>query len=475
MDERLKNYVSGIYVQEGSYWRANRKAMCSCGHSFTTQIASPACPECGNASFARRNVLPTQRTTLEPLIEVIDKGDKHFHARRTEVKARIEDGKFVEFTLGKSLEIKFDLIKKEFLVLNEKGEQLETDENNYKAFFKGLSHRPTQFINQVSTEKNRELFLYAYNHLAKRYGERSTVLYRGFTRLLNIGTYFEILYFMGFDIMTIHYNKDAFRWQETKPHKIINVPKYAVPYLLKMNSLGSYKLSTLRKLDESFGGNNVKTILQILDEESSLHDIESLRDRFIELYTDYGYKDVKKLTLYVCREVKLQQGIVNPDTAIQYLRDYARMSKELDLEWEKYPKSLKKEHDIMTLTYRVKHDNAKKESFVEVVKSEDYQKLTYKTKTYSVIAPDEPNDLIKEGKTLSHCIASYVNDVVNKRCKIYFARPTQALDQSMLSIEVRDNKFIRQVKGKQNRIPSPDEKEFIEKWASKVGLEVANY
>lgn len=470
-NERLKDYQSGVYESDGDYWRSTKRAICTCGHSFTTQMGQVACPECGGANFLKRTTLPVTRTTLYPLIEVIDKGDKHFHVKRTNMRCKISNGKISELIMGDSMDLHFNLAKREIKLIDKDGEDVSSSEEAFKQFFRNINDKASSFLKSISTERSYDLLYYSYDSLSKQYGERNYSIYRGLHRLLKTGNYFEILYFLGFKINTMK-NVSVFI-NETKPHKILGVAKYMIPYLLKMNNLNQYVRDRMMKLHNSFGGNNTKLILQILDEESSISNISSLANDLISLKEEY--KDIKRLMLYLCRDVKLQQGIMSPDDASTYLMDYIKMAKELDLEWEKYPKSLKKEHDIMTMNYRIVNSKESNESFDEVVNSEDYQRFTYKTKAYSIISPSKPDDLVREGKTLSHCIASYVNDVIKKRCKIFFARPTGDLDKSMLSIEVRDDKYIRQVKGKKNRVPLPEEKEFIQKWAEKVGLEVANY
>jgi hypothetical protein len=467
-----EEYQGGIYTQS-SRWSALKSAICSCGEKFETRAGLPVCPKCGGANFLKRNKVPEKRTTLSPLIEVIEKADKHFHARRTEVKCKMTDGSIDEITFGNTMELKFNLVKKEYRVFNHNGEELFDDDA--KKFFRGMSENPRRFIKMVSTERNFDLYLYAYEELSKRrtYTNRSS-LPNTFLMLTKIEDYVDILYFCGFKPSTIFQYKHLLNQTETKPHKIVGVPKYMFKYVVKQGNLSGYKLNKLNRLDEEFGGNNAKTVLQILEEESNVSQLFNLSEIYT-LRSTYGYNDIRKLMLYLCREVKLQQGIENPSDAITYLRDYVRMSKELGLDYEKFPKSLKKEHDIVSVTYRLRADNSKKESFQEVVQSEEYQALTYKTKTYSVIAPSEPNDLILEGASLSHCVASYVNDVIKRQCKVLFVRPTKAPDMSMLTIDVRGDKYIRQVKGKRNRRPQPEEIEFVQKWAKKVGLEIQGY
>src|SRR5690606_28245488 len=130
---------------------------------------------------------------------------------------------------------------------------------------------------------------------------------------------------------------------------------------------------------------------------------------------------------------------------VTLLRDYLRMSEELGRKIEKYPKSLKREHDIVMMNYSVRRDEIKNKQFIKKVTEEEYKSLEYKSGTYSVIAPVEMQDLINEGNELSHCISSYVDRVIKHDCKILFLRNTKEIDKPLVSLEIINNN-IRQAR-----------------------------
>src|SRR5690606_3967704 len=139
-----------------------------------------------------------------------------------------------------------------------------------------------------------------------------------------------------------------------------------------------------------------------------------------------------------------------------------------------YPKSLKKEHDITMLNYKVRQNEMKRKQFEEAVKSEPYKKLEYKKKTYSIITPEEIQDLINEGNELSHCVASYVDSIVSGRCQILFLRNTEYLDKPLATIEVRGDN-VREARGFANRALRLSEREFVAEWAKKKELQLNYY
>jgi hypothetical protein len=468
------DFKTGIYKRTSSYW-STKDVLCGCGNTFRIERGQTlTCSVCNNSNFKEVYTIPKKRTLIDSMIELIEKNDTYFHVKKTEITALIDDGKRIkELVAGKTMQLKVDLKNRFIKLFDENNVEIEANNDNLELFSKNINN-PRGFISLVSTERNKDLFSFGLNQFGKTKKEKTQRVHRGFQTIIN-APFLEILYYCGFSPSTIWNNMGYLNKSETRPYKMIGVPKYLVKYLMKADVLSDYYAEKLNKLDKLINGNNLKSVLTILDEESNVSQIFSMYDILMQLYKEYGYKDLKKLVLYLAREVKLQQGIDKPSNAITVLRDYVRMSVEMKVKFEKYPKSLKKEHDIILLNYKTMQDEKKRAEFEKAVTKEDYSKLAFRDKVYSIILPKEPNDVIREGESLSHCVASYVNDIIKERCKIIFMRPTKQLDESLLTIEVRDNKYIRQIRGKQNRNALKEEMNFISKWADKLQLVVSGY
>lgn len=81
-------------------------------------------------------------------------------------------------------------------------------------------------------------------------------------------------------------------------------------------------------------------------------------------------------------------------------------------------------------------------------------------------------ELRQEGKTLKHCVSSYSKSCKNGICSIFSYRVKEfnsLVTKSLLTIEVR-NKSIVQVRGKNNRLATKEEKNVIKSWANKYDL-----
>ena len=63
-------------------------------------------------------------------------------------------------------------------------------------------------------------------------------------------------------------------------------------------------------------------------------------------------------------------------------------------------------------------------------------------------------------------MASYISSVIEGKCHILFMRKKDSLDNSLVTIEVKDNKIV-QAKGRFNRDVTSEEQEVIDKWNEK--------
>lgn len=442
------------------------------------------CEDCGNSNFIKLHGVSNK--TAYPYLEVLDKSDKGFKVKRTNLSIVCDDNNQIHIKENMISVLIYDLVNKE-IKLYKRGKKVEIPKYSYRnekrimkaiiSFFKDVD--ATHFIDLVSTKNTKPLYQFAYNKISGTnyyYGERK--IYRGLVRLFNY-PYMQILANAGFKSLGRFYNPSAsyFVNKEGKsPKEILGLPKFMLKYIKEDVDFDRYNVRDMREAIKEYNieGNILKEIVEIVYDEGKLSDLASCIDTVFELHKKYKYNNIKRLILYLFRETRINQGITSPKEAATLLRDYVRMCTDLSIEHEQYPKSLKKEHDIALMNYKTKQDAIKQTNFIKAVAQNDYKNLEYFDKEYSIIAPKEMDDLIKEGNELSHCVASYVEDVIEGKCKILFLRYTDNLDEPLVTIEVRNNN-VRQAKGYANRKVSHKEREFINKWAKDKGLHVNYY
>ena len=102
------------------------------------------------------------------------------------------------------------------------------------------------------------------------------------------------------------------------------------------------------------------------------------------------------------------------------------------------------------------------------------KKLEMSDDKYAIIACKNLIDLVKEGRTLSHCVGSYIQSVGNGKEYILFLRKKNMIDTPFFTIDVTPNKIVRQIHGYGNCNISDDIKPFIQNWATKFNLNISN-
>ena len=207
-----------------------------------------------------------------------------------------------------------------------------------------------------------------------------------------------------------------------------------------------------------------------IDYKYSYYKGGSLLNTILEFYSSNLYLQenytLSKLINYVVNET-INQGYTSIRNFLSELRDYLSMCKSLGVKPTLYSSYLKQTHDITSRNYQIKVESEKEEIFSDRYK--DFK--PYKTENYIVIAPKETKDLQEEGSRLNHCVASYIKRVIDGQCLIYFLRKQDKQEESLITLEVKDNAIV-QVRGSHNRKPSDEERKALEQFAKdrKLGV-----
>lgn len=207
-----------------------------------------------------------------------------------------------------------------------------------------------------------------------------------------------------------------------------------------------------------------------IDYKYSYYTGGSLLNTILEFYSSNLYLQenytLSKLINYVVNET-INQGYTSIRSFLIELRDYLSMCKSLGVKPTLYSSYLKQTHDITSRNYQIKVESEKEEIFASRYK--DFK--PYKTEDYIVIAPKETKDLQEEGSRLNHCVASYIKRVIDGQCLIYFLRKQDKQEESLITLEVKDNSIV-QVRGSHNRKPSDEERKALEQFAKdrKLGV-----
>lgn len=456
---------------------------CSCGNKFNNNNENVRrCEKCGNTTFVRIYNGRDNGKIESVNFKIITENITGFVAERyiDNYIYSSEDDTDLKYknTTGKYYMI-MDFKNKQFYFKDVKGNILPFTSGRVQYFLKKIDNYD-DFIDSFKTDSIKELlksveYLYRQNSGWGLYSFPKGL--NRFVQEYETMKVYQILANCGFEerfIKKCIVNSSKINKTATKPHEILGMSKASFR-LLRELKLGFEQINNLSIL-EGLGGDNIKYIHSKLKDECGEWGIRNFlgqAENYMQLIENYNY-DNRRLINYLTREVKLQQGIDNPVEALQLLRDTNKMCRDMDVKInEKYPKSLKKDHDIARLNHKINSDEITEKSFKRITEDCKYKKLEFKNKEFCILSPHKPTDLVKEGDSLSHCVSSYIKDVCDERCKIYFIRDVESPDESLLTAEVRNNKIV-QVRGKFNRYPSDTEKMFISQWAINKNLKI-NY
>lgn len=471
----------GIYTRVYGNSEYSLAYACSCGNKFNNSNENARkCEKCGNTYFGRvyngRNNGKIESVNFKIIKEDITGFvaeryiDNYIYSSEDDTDLKYKN------TTGKYYMI-MDFKNKQFYFKDVKGNILPFTSGRVQYFLKKIDNYD-EFIDSFKTDSIKELlksveYLYRQNSGWGLYSFPKGL--NRFVQEYETMKVYQILANCGFEekfIKDCIVNSPEINKTATKPHEILRMSKSSFRLLreLKLNFKHIENLSIL----ESLGKDNVKYIHNKLKDECgqwAISNFLSQAENYMQLIENYNY-DNRRLINYLTREVKLQQGIDNPVEALQLLRDTNKMCRDMEVKInEKYPKSLKKDHDIAKLNYKINSDEITEKSFKRVTEECKYKKLEFKDKTFCILSPHKPADLVKEGDSLSHCVSSYIKDVCDERCKIYFIRDVESPDESLLTAEVRNNKIV-QVRGKFNRCANDTEKTFISQWAINRNLKI---
>ena len=182
---------------------------------------------------------------------------------------------------------------------------------------------------------------------------------------------------------------------------------------------------------------------------------------FYELINEYKYNPVKLIKY--ADDLRYYEGIKAFKDLIREIADYAKMASQIGTKYDKYPKNFLTTHTITVRNYDRLAKTYNEDDFI-ARRNED---LEFKYKDYEIIYPLSTKQIKAEAINLNHCVAAYIQEVIDGKCHILFLRNKYAIDESLITLEVVDGK-ITHAAGLFNREPNKYEKEVIDKYNKRV-------
>lgn len=177
----------------------------------------------------------------------------------------------------------------------------------------------------------------------------------------------------------------------------------------------------------------------------------------------FGFLRLRK-TKYGTQRYKNMQDLVS-----EY-RDYLELCKKLNYDiknsFVKYPADLQKAHDKAAHRMKHKADAKERRAFAAVYKRIAGQ-FDFEQDGMKIVYPSIPDDVIREGHALHHCVGGYTGRVADHECVILFLRQCADESKPFYTIEIRGNKPV-QVRGLKNCSATPEVDNFIRIWEQRV-------
>ena len=181
---------------------------------------------------------------------------------------------------------------------------------------------------------------------------------------------------------------------------------------------------------------------------------------FNVLIEEYGY-NAKSLFLYI-DSLKTFEAIEDMYHLMRELYDYARMMKTISPKFEKYPRNFLTTHKIACRNY----NRLKKEFSEELFRKRINKDYECSFGDYQFIYPKSTQDIKDESVAQNNCVSSYIDNVLDGKCHIMFLRKKSSPNDSLVTIEIRNNKIV-QAKRKFNDPVTEEDQKAINYWNKK--------
>lgn len=168
--------------------------------------------------------------------------------------------------------------------------------------------------------------------------------------------------------------------------------------------------------------------------------------------------DMTKAAHYVRRLIPCcgRYATATPEQILQTWDDYLSMAKKLgyDLREETVamPKDLRERHDAAAAIIRVNSTASEMKKY-KYRRRKLEKKYAFALNGYCILIPTCSAEIVKEGKTLHHCVGGYAARHIEGQTTILFLRKQKTPGRSFLTIELKESKGrteIQQIHGYRN-------------------------
>ncbi|MEI3089713.1 MAG: PcfJ domain-containing protein [Oscillospiraceae bacterium] len=160
-------------------------------------------------------------------------------------------------------------------------------------------------------------------------------------------------------------------------------------------------------------------------------------------------------------------------TGVQLWADYLRMARELGYDLTEatvaMPKDLRERHDAAAELLEIRKDQAATAAYAKRYK-QLCRKYEFALSGLRIVVPKSGSEIVREGKTLHHCVGGYAARHMSGKTTILFLRHEKRPERPWMTIELTGKDTIRQIHGYKNEgynhAQDPEERYawFLDAW-----------
>ncbi|MGE6515169.1 PcfJ domain-containing protein [Lysinibacillus sphaericus] len=260
----------------------------------------------------------------------------------------------------------------------------------------------------------------------------------------------------------------AINWKAFKLHDIFKVSKQDMD-VIKEESIGSYSIHSgvyptigLSIWHQTRKEKSTLTYAQLIRECSTLVLGSYLQEfKRINKYTtvhrifNYAHKQFKKAVRHYS----------TPGQVLITWRDYIMDCNSLNLDLKDdlilFPKDLRRAHERTMKQVKIQADEIADRKVKK--RYEQLENMIFEADGFVIHPPETVQEIIDEGKKLSHCVGGYADKHYNGKCSLLFIRKTSQKDKPYYTVEIVGNE-VKQIRGFKNAPPTDEVKQFVGKF-----------
>lgn len=254
--------------------------------------------------------------------------------------------------------------------------------------------------------------------------------------------------------------------------KMVNIPKWSVESL--KDDVSVFVIKDLKKIM------GIDKFLHI-DRESFFNVLKFYQAALLKFNNYEYFRDVIRCAcemfgsqnyFKIIQYVSAAPRMFHLNEYMDYMRTVSLLGTN-DYPWNPSIERISEINHNLSEIYRIKMDEETNRRLLSKFERQQEKWSFYdycdEENNLSIIHPTKPMDIIMEGTTLSHCVASYVESVADGNTLILFIRNNTELDKPYYTLEIKNN-MIRQCHGFANSNITDEICNFLKKYSEEKGI-----